>query len=111
MALDEEPLLLFVPGLPRARIPPTRSHHRVPAAQLESEYLDIGLARAHGVRRFARRIGYPVDAAVPHDDLAGAVVALGNDAFEIAILDRMVLDHHGEPFVGGSERSAPGHRP
>src|ERR1700676_983366 len=111
MPLDQEPLLLFVPGLPRARIAPARPHHRVTAAQLESEHLDIELARAHGVRHFARRIGHPIDAAVPYDDLASAIVALGNDAFEIAVLDRMVLDHHGEPLVCGIEGWPLGPRP
>ena len=41
---------------------------------------------------------------VPDDDFTGAVVALGNDALEVGVLHRMVLDHHGEALfrdVGG----------
>lgn len=41
---------------------------------------------------------------VPDSDGAGAVLALGNRALEIDIVDRVVLDHHGEtfdPLLGG----------
>ena len=111
MPFDEEPLRLFVPVLASARIAPARPHHRIPALELESEHLDIELARAHRAGDIVRRIGHAIDAAVPNDYLAGTVVALGNDALEIAVLDRMVLDHHGKPLVGGIERRPLGHGP
>ena len=101
MPFDQKPLLLFVPAHARVRIAPARSHHRVPAPELQAEHLDIELTGTHGACHIVRRIGHAVDAAVPHDHLAGAIVALGNDAFEVAVLDRMVLDHHGEPLVDG----------
>ena len=111
MTLDEEPLGLFVPVLANARIAPARPHHRVPALELEPEHLDIELARAHRSGGIVRRIGHAVEAAVPNDYLAGTVVALGNDALEIAVLDRMVFDHHGKPLVGRIERRPLGYGP
>ncbi len=99
MALYQQPLGFFVPGLARGRVAPTRAHHRVSASQLEAEHLDIEFARAHGADHVVRGIGDAVHAAVPHDHLAGAIVTFGYDAFEIAVLDRMVLNHHGKPFV------------
>src|SRR5207237_10123497 len=50
--------------------------------------------------------------AVPHDHGAGPVVALGDDAFEVAVLERMVLHVDGETLVGpvgrGALRNGPG---
>src|SRR5271167_3187658 len=111
MPLDKQPLRLLVASLASARVAPARPHHREPALELESEHLDIELARAHRAGDVVWRIGHAVDATVPHDYLAGAIVALGNDALEISVLDRMVLDHHGEPLVGGIERRSLRHRP
>ena len=111
MPLDEQPLRFFIPGRARLRITSARPDHRVSTLELESEHLDIELARAHGAGYVVRRIGHAVNPAVPHDDLAGTVVAFGDDAFEIAVLDRMVLDHHGEPLVGGIKRRSLGYRP
>ena len=111
MALDQQPLGFFVPGLTRVRIAPAGPHHRVPASQFEAEHLDIELACAHSAGHVVRRIGDAVHTAVPHDHLAGAIVALGDDAFEIAVLDRMILDHHGKPFVRGIERRSLGYCP
>ena len=39
------------------------------------------------------------DPAIPHDNGAGPVVALGNDAFEVAVLERVVLDFDGQALV------------
>jgi hypothetical protein len=39
-------------------------------------------------------------AAVPDDDPAGAVVAFGDHALEVAVVERVILDAHGEPLVG-----------
>ena len=41
------------------------------------------------------------DPAIPHHHRTGAVVAFRNDAFEIAVLERVILDFDGEPLVGG----------
>ena len=49
-------------------------------------------------------------ALVPQHHDAGAV-AFGNDAFERAVFDRMILDVHREPFGLRIERRALRHRP
>ena len=78
------------------------------AAQLVATQLEAQLAaRERLVRVFER----DPDAAVPHDRLAGAVVALGDHAFEVGVLDGMVLDLHGEPLLAGIERRTFRHRP
>ena len=49
-------------------------------------------------------------ALVPeHDD--PRAVALGDDAFERAVLDRVILDVHRQTLVGGIDRGALGHGP
>ena len=47
-----------------------------------------------------------VGAGVPDDDRAGAVVAFGDDAFEILIVKGMVFYHHGQSFVRGVQGRA-----
>ena len=51
------------------------------------------------------------EAAVPQHDRAAAVLALGDRAFEVAVVERVVLDLDRQPLVGGVERRALGHRP
>ena len=60
-----------------------------------------------GERILHRRPG----AAVPDDDRSRAVVAFGDDPLEVAVFEWVVLDVHGEAFVGGVARRALGHRP
>ncbi len=55
-------------------------------------------------------LGRPV-AAVPQHDRAAAILALGDGAFEIAILERMILDLHRHPAVLRVERRRLRHRP
>ena len=50
-------------------------------------------------------------AHLPHHHRASAVVAFGNNAFEIEIRYGMILDLHGQAFVGWVERKAFGHSP
>src|SRR5207253_1035830 len=54
--------------------------------------------------------GHP-HAAVPHDHRARAVVAFRDDPLEVAVLDGVILDVDGEPFVGGVARRPFGHGP
>ena len=49
-------------------------------------------------------------AAVPQHDDAGAVAG-GDDAFELAVLDRVILDVHRQPLGRRVERRSLGHRP
>src|SRR5262249_11989346 len=50
-------------------------------------------------------------AAVPQDDRAGAVLALRDGAFEAAIVQRMILDMHGQPLFAGNEAGPARDRP
>ena len=52
-----------------------------------------------------RRLRDP-GAPVPDDDVAGAVLLGGDDAFEVEVLDRMVLDVDGHPADGRVEGRA-----
>ena len=55
-------------------------------------------------------VGFPV-AAVPQLHRAAAILSLGNGAFEIAVIERMILDFHREPLVVRIERGPAGDRP
>ena len=68
--------------------------------------LELALARAPR----AGRLGLP-RAAVPEHDGAAAVLALGDDAFEAAVLERVVLDLHREALVRRVEARPLGHGP
>ena len=50
-------------------------------------------------------------AAVPDDHGAGAILALGDRLLEVGVLQRVVLDVHGEPPDRGVERGPLRHRP
>ena len=54
---------------------------------------------------------WAIRAVVPNDDLAGAVFALRDNAFERAVVERMILDHHGETFFTVVEGRAFGDGP
>ena len=56
------------------------------------------------------RLPFP-GAPVPDDHVAGAVLPRGDDAFEVEVLDRVVLDVDGHPPDGRVERRALGDRP
>ena len=55
--------------------------------------------------------GRPPRAPVPHDDVAPAVLALGDDPLEVEVLDGVVLDVDGELAGLGVERRPLGHGP
>src|SRR5262245_32336513 len=50
-------------------------------------------------------------AAVPDDDAAGAILAFGNAALELGVIERMVLDMHREALVLWRQARAPGDGP
>ncbi len=54
--------------------------------------------------------GLPI-AAVPQLDRAATIFALGNCAFKVAIIERMILDFHRQPLVVGIERWSLGYGP
>ena len=55
-------------------------------------------------------IGFP-GAAIPQHDGAAAILIFRNGAFEIAVIERMVLDLDRESLVVRVERRATRHRP
>src|SRR5688572_19308293 len=73
------------------------------AVELEGELscLEALVRIAHGLPR----------AAVPEHDGAPPVLAHGDRAFKLAVLDRVVLDLDGEALVGGVEARTLGHGP
>src|SRR5438045_1863900 len=50
-------------------------------------------------------VGFPC-AVVPDDDVTAAVLAFGDDPFEIDVFDGMILDVHGEVTGFGITRDA-----
>jgi len=50
-------------------------------------------------------------AFVPQQHLARAVLLFGNDAFELAVVERMILGLHGEALVGRIEAGSLRYRP
>src|SRR5690606_25324565 len=99
-----------------------RPYQRVRALELGAAQLDAELAARESLARAALGGGAVVepgrvvlvrriDAAVPDDDLARAVLSGRDHAFERGIVERMVLGHHRQALVGRVERRALGHGP
>ena len=51
------------------------------------------------------------EASVPEHDGAAAILSLRNGAFEVAVIERMILHLDGEPLFTRDEGGALGHRP
>ena len=111
LVLDQQPLIRFL-----------RAHQRERALDLLAAQQDAQLAFRQAVANLAlgaRTIVKPgrasfvgrVDAAVPDDHLAGAILAGGNHAFERGIVVRMIFDMHSEPLFVTIERRSLGHGP
>src|SRR5258708_29737778 len=66
---------------------------------------------AHAVVKPGACLVGGIDAAVPYDDLARAVLARRDHAFERAVAERVVLGRHGEPLFATIERWALTNRP
>ena len=92
--LDEEPVSFTLLDL----------HQRPLAVQLVSLELEQELSLFESLAPILQRD--PL-AAVPDDDAPGTVVPGRNDALEVSVLERMVLDFHGEALVGDVVRRAP----
>ena len=71
---------------------------------------EFEIALRQGLLGRERTFRVPV-AAVPELHGAAAVFSGRYRAFEIAIVERMVLDLDGQPLIGWIERRAAGHRP
>ena len=70
--------------------------------------MNLQFALAQGLRGIAIR---RPEAAVPQHDGAAAVLALGDRAFEVAVIERVILGLDGKALVAGIERRALGHGP
>ncbi len=96
--LDEQPVLLALLHL----------HERPVAVKLVAAQLEEELAFGESLAPILERDPF---AAIPHDHAARAVVALGNDALEVAVFERVILDLHGETLVFRVVRRPFRHRP
>ena len=91
--LDQEPLFLVAVAAHVAL------HEREAAVQLFAVEPEFQLALRVRFGRFFDRARLRLPrTAIPHDHAARAVIALGNHAFERAVVERMVLDVHGQPL-------------
>ena len=68
--------------------------------------LELELAVLDRLLRIGRLLLRDERAPVPDDDVAGAVLALRDDALEVEVLDRVVLDVDRHPADLGVERRA-----
>ena len=73
--------------------------------------LELQLAVLDGLHRVGRLGLGDERAPVPHDHVAGAVLAARDHALEIEVLDRVVLDVDRHPPDHGVERRSLGDRP
>src|SRR5690606_24170368 len=99
--LDQQPVVLFLAAGREA-------HERPAAAQLLAVQREVELALREALVGIG--LGHPV-AAVPDDDGARAVLALGNHAFERRVLERMILGLHREPALARIEARPLRHGP
>ena len=111
LVLQQEPLLRF-PG----------SHQRERSLELLSAQQEAQLALGEAFPYFAlRRVAVVepggasfigrIDAAIPDDHFARAVLARWNHAFERGIVERMILGLHGQSFLARVERRPFGNGP
>src|SRR5688572_26200687 len=110
LMLDQQPLLGVL-----------GAHEGERALQLLATQLDAELARRDAVANAAFGLGAivereaalvgTVDAAIPHDDFARAVLAGRYHALERAVVVRMVFDEDRETLLARVERRPLGHGP
>ena len=104
VALDQQPVVL-----PAARTGTRlQSYQREPPVQSLTVQRETQFALAHPLFGIIQRMPR---AAIPQFDCAAAVLAFRNGAFEVGIVQRMVLDMRSHPFVGGIERRPFAYRP
>ena len=93
-------------------LPPRRAaaNQREVAAQLLAVQVEVQVARLGRGDRVGA-VGDRPRAPVPHDHVAAAVLARGDDAFEVEVVERVVLDVHRHALRVGIERRSLRHRP
>ena len=103
LLVQHEPLLLARPVGPRP-------HEHEPAAELGPEEVDVDLAVPDCCDRVVRGMELP-RAAIPDDHVAGAVLPFRDDALEVDVVERVVLDVHSEMARRGIECQTFGNGP
>src|SRR2546427_65309 len=96
--LDQEPL------------PIASAHEYERAFKLFSKYCEFEIAFGQPFQCPFGILG-GIDAGIPNHHCAAAVFAFGNHAFEVGVIDRMILDLHRKTFDVWIHRRAFGHGP
>ncbi len=102
VAFDQQPVLALLARLA------VHAHEMPAAVQLLPVELEFEMALGIGLAGVAER---GPRAAIPDDDGAAAIFALGNGALEVAVVQRMILDMHGEALFARHEARAARYRP
>ena len=102
--VQQQPLLLA------AAVPP-RAHEDEPAAQLLAVRGRSAARRPRPPASGSSPVAGLPRAPVPHDHVAAAVLAARDDALEVEVVERVVLDVHRQAPDVGVERRALRHRP
>ncbi len=102
---DQQPI-----GSLAAELIAMHTHQHPTAFELCAFQREFKVACKEGLVRGLGALGSP-EAAVPQHDRAAAVLALRDRALEITVVERMILDFHGQTFVGGIQRRSAGNRP
>ncbi len=98
--LDEQPVGAFTAA---ALAIPFHADEHPAARQAFTGQGELEVAALQPVMRIA--LGNPI-AAIPELHRSAAILALGNGAFEVAVIERMVLDLDRQPLDLGVERRA-----
>src|SRR5450631_4418294 len=61
---------------------------------------ELQIARGQCLLRCSAAFGMPIT-AVPQLHRATAVLSWGNGSLEVAVIERMIFDFHGQPLIGG----------
>ena len=103
-------LVVLVHQQPLVGAGPAGAHQDEPAAQLFPVHIGVELARLDRRGWIIGGVRLP-GAAVPHDHVPAAVLAPRDDALEVEVLQRVVLDVHRDPLDVRIEGGPLGYRP
>jgi hypothetical protein len=86
------------------------AHQYQPATQLLPAHVRVQFARLDRCGWVVGGMRLP-GAAIPHDHVTSAVLALRDDPLEVEVLDRVILDTDREALHMRIQRRPPGRRP